>query len=313
MKIKHLFETPSNWAKMSKDPRASKLLAIAFKQDKSIPGDVRAKLGPRPKDEEIVIALGKLIDATFANTDYGDLSKDGKFDEWIGRQYMNGALEFEDIEGEAVDTLGGWKALSKRGLLKDKHQDFNKFDLPGIQNILRLPHYTELLRKVKDQEKLEAAKRDQKFITLIDNDKFNVVIPLNYGACYRLNNAEGVQATFCTGGSEGLRYFSTYSSNGPLIFVTDKENINDIKGKWQIHAPTGQFYDASQRNRYQSEREFRQRFPGLMEKIIDSMKDKKDEIETPFKLPDNRIIKWNVDNQITNIKNSFPSAFEGQR
>lgn len=312
MKIKHIFEAQSSWEKITKDPRASKLISIAYKQDHTIPYNIRAKLGPTPNDEEIVKAVGHLIDLALSNTRYGNIS-DGKFDDWIMRQYMNGSLEYEDISGEAGDALGAWKALSKRGMLDELHQDFNKFkDLSTIQKILRLEKYSNSLRKIQDQEALEQAKRDQKYITLIDDDRFYVAIPMNYGACYFFNNAEGVQASFCTGGSSGRDWFRRYADEGPIITVMDKTNINDIKGKWQLHAPTTQIVDASQRNRYGGQREFGELFPGLMFKIVDAMKQKEKDIHELSKIVPNNLRGYDVQAQIKKLRDIFPQAFTSE-
>lgn len=308
MKIKQIFENQANFDRMAKDPRTSKLLSITFKQDHTIPPRVLAKLGPKPTDEEIVKEFGHLVNQVLSNTTYGDVSQDGKFDEWITRQYMNGSFEFEDLSGQASDTLGAWKALSKRGLLDEKYQDFNKFTLGQLQQIVR--KYSNELQRIANQEKLEQAKRGAKGIILIDNDRFTVAIPVNYGACYVFNNAQGVQATFCTGGSSGLDWFKRYADEGPILMVIDKANLDDIKGKWQIHAPTNQIVDSTQRNRYSNPAaEFGELFPGLMNDITKAMKSKAQEIHDASKVVPNNSKGYDVDKAIQQLREKFPAAF----
>jgi hypothetical protein len=310
MKIIQLLESQQSWQKIKKDPRASKLISIAFRQDHTIPKNVLAKLGPKPSDDDIVEEFGRLVDSALSNTNYGDISKDGKFDDWIARQYMNGFLEYEDISGEAGDALGAWKALSIRGLLQPEHQDFNRFrDLSYIQKLVRLSAYSSLLQKIADAEKIEKAKRDAKSVTLIDNDRFYVAIPMNYGACYVFNNAEGYQASFCTGGSSGLNWFNRYADEGPIITVFDKTNIDDINGKWQIHAPTQQCVNARQTNRYNGPQQFGELFPGLMIDIAAAMKNKAEEIHKASKIVPNLPQGYDVGKSIDQLHSNLSKAF----
>lgn len=310
MKIEQLLESPQNFKKASEDPRISKLIGIAFKQDRTIPHNTLAALGPKPDDKSIVLALGDLIDQAFSSTDFGDISRDGKFDDYILRQYMNGELDYEDISGEAGDALGKWKALSKRGMLQPEHQDFNRFkNISRIQALMAGQPYREMLAQIADQEKLEKMKRDAKSVTLIDNDRYFVAIPMNYGACYMFNNAQGTQASFCTGGSSGAQWFLRYADEGPIITVFDKENMDDINGKWQIHAPTNQIVNARQTNRYNGDTQFGQLFPGLMVDIVKSMTSKAEEINQASKIIPGLRTGYDVDASTQQLKNRFPGAF----
>jgi hypothetical protein len=147
-------------AKVLKDPKQAKMLAIAFRHDHTIPKTLVARLGPKPTDEQIIEAWSKLIDDTLRRNDYGDLSADGKFDDWLTRLYINGQADYEDINGEGGDALGVWKALSKRGLLKPQDQDFNKFtSIKQLQRLANDRTYRDELRRIKDAEKIEKMKR----------------------------------------------------------------------------------------------------------------------------------------------------------
>jgi len=310
MKIQQLLESPQNFKKASEDPRISKLLGIAFMQDRTIPFNTLAKLGPKPDDKSIVLALGDLIDQAFSSTDFGDISKDGKFDDYILRQYMSGDLDYEDISGEAADALAKWKALSKRGMLQPEDQDFNRFkNIARIQAKMASMPYSGMLQQIGVQEKLEKMKRDAKSVTLIDNDRFFVAIPMNYGACYMFNNAQGTQASFCTGGSHGADWFKRYADEGPVITVFDKQNMDDINGKWQIHAPTKQIVNARQTNRYNGEEQFGQLFPGLMVDIVKAMTNKAEEINQTSKIVPGLRKGYDVDKDTQVLKNTFQRAF----
>jgi len=268
-----------------KDPKLAKMLAIAVKHDKTFPRNAIADMGPRPTVADYVEAWTRLVNETLANNKYGNLSKDGKFDNWVLRLYMNHVMDYEDLNGEGGDTLGAWKALSTRGLLQPKDQDFNKFPtLRGLQQAMQKPEYRDTLRRIKDEEELERHKRTRKEVVLIDNNRFYVIMPLNYGACYTFNNQTGHMSNFCTGGSSGLNWFNRYAPEGPIISIVDKKNLEDKNGKWQMHAPTNQLVNSTQDQRYGGgDREFATLFPGLMKEIVRAMLAKGAEITSASK------------------------------
>ncbi len=272
----------ANIAAKLKDPKTVKMLGIAMRHDGSLPRDKVAKLGTKPDDQALLQLWSEMLDSSLRTTDYGDLSADGKFDDWLTRLYINGVVDYEDINGEGGDALGAWKALSIRGKLKEPHQDFNKFkNLRQLQNIIQNRDYRDELRRIKDAETIEKHKREKKEITLIDNDRFLVTLPLNYGACYTFNNSEGYQASFCTGSSSGLRWFNNYAPDGPIISIVDKQNHDDVNGKWQMHGPTGQMNNGNQSLSYsRGDEKFAELFPGLMKEIIAAIQSKGEEIKS---------------------------------
>ena len=271
----------ANVAAKLKDPKMVKMLSIAMRHDGTLPKDRVAKLGPKPSDDEIVKLWSDLLDSSLSSTDYGNLSTDGKFDEWLTRMYVNGVADFEDINGEGGDALGAWKALSIRGKLAEKHQDFNKFkNLRQIQQIVQSRDYRDELRRIKDAEVIEKHKREKKETTLIDDERFLITLPYNYGACYNFNNSHGFNASFCTGSSSGQRWFERYSPEGPIISIFDKQNQDDENGKWQMHAPTGQMNNGNQSVSYSSgDKKFAELYPGLMKEIIAAVKSNAEEIK----------------------------------
>lgn len=271
----------ANIAAKLKDPKTVKMLGIAMRHDGTLPRDKVAKLGTKPDDQALLQLWSEMLDSSLRSTDYGDLSADGKFDDWLTRLYINGVVDYEDINGEGGDALGAWKALSIRGKLKEPHQDFNKFkNLRQLQNIVQSREYREELRRIKDAETIEKHKREKKETTLIDNERFLVTLPYNYGACYTFNNSEGYQASFCTGSSSGLRWFNNYAPDGPIISIVDKQNQDDVNGKWQMHAPTGQMNNGNQSLSYsRGDEKFAELFPGLMKEIIAAIQSKGEEIK----------------------------------
>ena len=303
----------ANVAAKLKDPKMVKMLSIAMRHDGTLPKDRVAKLGPKPSDDEIVKLWSDLLDSSLSSTDYGNLSTDGKFDEWLTRMYVNGVADFEDINGEGGDALGAWKALSIRGKLAEKHQDFNKFkNLRQIQQIVQSRDYRDELRRIKDAEVIEKHKREKKETTLIDDERFLITLPYNYGACYNFNNSHGFNASFCTGSSSGQRWFERYAPEGPIISIFDKQNQEDENGKWQMHAPTGQMNNGNQSVSYSSgDKKFAELYPGLMKEIIAAVKSKAEEIKTNSV----DIVRggYDVNAAIAEIKSKLPASYASEK
>ena len=284
MKIIQLL-AEANVAANIKDPKTIKMIGIAMRHDATLPKTAVASLGTKPTDEQIMKLWSDMLDKSLSTTDYGNISTDGKFDEWLTRLYMNGILDYEDINGEGGDALGAWKALSIRGKLKPEHQDFNKFkNLRQIQSIVQSRDYRNELDRIKDAEVIEKHKREKKEVTILDDERFLAVVPMNYGSCYTFNNSAGFKASFCTGSSQGLRWFERYSKDGPIISLVDKDNYEDVNGKWQIHAPTNQINNGNQSLSYnRGEEKFAELFPGLLKKLVAGLKAKGAEIKEESK------------------------------
>ena len=287
MRAIHFLTEANIGTNIMKDPKLAKMLAIAVRHDRTFPKNEIADMGPRPTVADYVQSWSKLVNQTLAKNQYGDLSKEGKFDNWLLKLYINHAIDYEDLNGEGGDALGAWQALSTRGLLKQPDQDFNKFpSLRKLQQAMEKDEYRNTLRRIKDAEALEKHKRNRKEIVLLDNDRFHVIMPLNYGACYTFNNQTGHMSNFCTGGSSGLNWFNNYAPDGPIISIVDKQNIDNKNGKWQLHAPTSQLVNSTQDQRYNrvgADGEFSKRFPGLMKEIVRAMLTKAGEVKAGSK------------------------------
>jgi hypothetical protein len=304
MKITDLL-LEANVAAKIKDPKVIKQISIAMRHDGTLPRAAVAKLGPKPTEHDTLSLWSAMLDKALSTTQYGDISADGKFDDWLTRLYINGILDYEDIDGEGGDALGAWKALSIRGRLKPEHQDFNKFrSLRQIQNIVQNREYRDELRKIQDAEVIEKHKRDRKEIVILDDDRFLAVVPMNYGSCYTFNNAHGFQASFCTGSSSGHTWFNRYADDGPLVSIFDKQNPDDVNGKWQMHAPTNQLNNGNQQTR--GDKEFAARFPGLMPKIVAGLQQHAKEIHDSS----DHIVKGGYDmaRAVDDIKKAFPAS-----
>lgn len=311
MKINNIITETNIAPQILKDPKLTKMLAIAMKHDNTLDINTIPMLGPKVDDTTIVNLWGKIVDESLSNTNYGNISTINKFEMWLLKLYINGVVTYEDINGEGGDTLGAWYSLSIRGLLQPADQDFNRFKSLGqLQRALQ--KYRNELSKIKDQALIEKHKRERKEIVLIDNDRFLVIIPLNYGSCYTFNNQLGVPANFCTGGSSGLTWFNSYADNGPLVSVLDKNNPNNVDGKWQFHAPSNQIVNAIQDRRYDykgNALKFKKLFPGLMEEIVKAIQANSADIHELSKPLLKNKQGYDVNSQIENIKSTFSDAF----
>ena len=297
--------------KIARDPQRSKQLSIAWKHDKHLPHDVVARLGPKPDDRALAKAWSDMLEKTLERTNYGDLSRDLKFADWLTKLYTSGTADWEDISGEGGDALGAWHALSTRGLLKTQDQDLNKFKtLTALYNrIVRQGNYTAELTRIKDAAQIAKMKKDARDVVLVDDGKYWAAIPMNYGACYVFNNS-GHISNFCTGGSSGANWFKNYAPGGPIVTVVDKANINDENGKWQFHANTNQLVNSVQDRRFDldwNDEQFATRFPGLMRKIVQSMAAHVDEIQAMSKETLGK--PYDVTKAISDIKSKFPKSY----
>lgn len=314
MKIDHIIgaealEEANIVDKIMKEPGRAKQLGIAWRHDDTLPPNEVAKLGPKPDDKTIAQEWSSMLERTLERTNYGDLSRDFKFAEWLTKLFTTGAADWEDISGEGGDALGAWHALSQRGLLDQKHQDLNKFrTLKQLQvAVVNNSKYQSELQRIKNAAEIAKMKKDKKDIVLIDDDKYWVAIPLNYGACYVFNNT-GHISTFCTGGSSGMQWFRNYAPNGPMVMIVDKANIDKEDGKWQMHAATNQLVNSVQKHRNDQGEYFGQLFPGLMRKIIAAMMLHADQIKQESKEVSSNGSGYNVTADIAMIKNKFPKA-----
>mgnify|MGYP006267372559 CR=1 FL=1 len=309
MRLMQIFE--ANVAAKIKDPKVIKQIAIAMRHDGSLPRAAVAKMGVKPTEQDTLALWSTLLDKSLSNTRYGNVSADGKFDDWLTRLYINGLIDFEDLNGEGGDALGAWKALSVRGRLSEKDQDFNRFkSLRQLQQIINKPEYRNELRKIQDQETIEKHKREKKEVTVLDTDRWLVVVPFNYGSCYTFNNAHGFQASFCTGSSSGLTWFNRYAPEGPIVSIFDKEHPDDVNGKWQMHAPTDQLNNGDQSiSRSRGDAKFAELFPGVLKEIVKALKAHAAEIKQASIGVANEKDGYDMDKAIKEIEQKFPQAY----
>ena len=326
MKLSQVIAEANAAVKVLRDPKRVEKLALAFRHDHSVPHNAVAKLGSKPTDEDIVKLWSSLLDQSLdlsrKSPTKPNLSADGRFDDWLTKLYINGAVDFEDISGEGGDALWKWLTLSRGRVLKPQDQDFNRFEsIQQLSNRMSSGYYRGALERLKNQAEIQKLKKFAKMITVYKDDRFTCIIPLNYGATAVFNNAEGFQANFCTGGSSGITWFRRYAPDGIIVCVLDAKNVDTKNGKWQFHAPTRQIVNAQQDDRGDvsgNDQRFAELFPGLMKKIIAGIEAKADEItqasdtvdngftderDRPSKLVDGG---YNIPREIQRIERTFP-------
>jgi len=302
MKLQSVLAETAFRDKLLKDPRMAKQLAIAWRHDHTTPRDVRAVLGPNPEPSAIAARWATMLDQELVNTLGDQYGRDPKFADWLTDLYITGRADWEDISGEGVDALEDWQYLSQAGHLDVQYRDLNKIkNIHKLQTIIQ--QYRQQIAAHRNRKEVDKIKQDAKELVLIDNDRYKVSVPLNYGAC-RTFNMTGHQSTFCTGSSSGPTWYRNYSPQGPLVMVVDKANQFDVDGKWQFHAPTNQIVNSMQQNRSSlvsnSER-FGRLFPGLMDQIVAAMNKNQSSLENVW---------HNMNSQISEIKRKFALAFK---
>lgn len=282
-----------------------KRIEIAFDHDKRLPTDILYRLPEKLSTEEINKIVSSKIDEYIRNAELPT-----EYIPWILGQYINGFADLEDIGGEIVDSLANFNRLKIRGIIKSERQrnisNYKNWDI--LNRVLK--SYRSELEKIKKEREFEKQKRTAKQIILINDDRFLVQIPMNFGSCWIFNNINGVQAKFCTGSSNGPVYFEQYNRNGPLIQILDKKNPNDDSGKWQLHIPTRQLYDAPQ---HRGSEAFAAKFPGLLKKIAKQLKKHEGEIMAAAQTDPQwaKYVKnWDLDAQIRLLPIHFPSAWD---
>jgi hypothetical protein len=307
MKITQIILEANVFRKLEKDPLKMKMLSIAMKHDGTLPIATMGRLGPRPSVEEYAKAWSEMLDDALANAPTGNYSRDGKFDDWLTKLYIDQDFDWEDLSGQAIDALATWKALSNRNVLKPEDKDFNKFrSLRILQQVVRRPEYQDEVKRWKEAAQIEKMKASREDTVLIDNDRFFVAVPYNYGACYYVGHiGGGMIPTWCTSSSSGAHWAKRYIDQGLMFNVLDKKNMNDKEGKYQVHAVTSQIKNGDQSEN--SDELFSKNFPGLMKKIVASIKSHASEIEEKSKKETGK--PYDINKEIELIKQKFPLSW----
>lgn len=289
------FLTEADTLNTIKRQNLGRRIAIAFDHDRRLPEEWIYRLHERFTTDQKIEMVAKKIDEFVENADLPT-----EYIPWILSQYINGWADLEDIGGEIVDMLAGYHQLKIRNILSsEKYRNINNFNWGTLRSLLS--KYRTELQKIRNQQQMEKMKRTAQQIVLLDNDRFLIQIPVNFGSCYVFNNLSGVQGRFCTGSSSGPEYFARYSKDGPLIQVYDKNNSDDVDGKWQIHAATNQIKDAQQSSRG-NEIRFARLFPGLLKVIGHNMMQRSKEIEDANP-------NWNAKRAVNDLARTFPTAW----
>ena len=315
-------------AAQQKDP--NKMLALQIWSDPTIPLKKIGALGRfNPNNPDDTAKLAKLwydtLQENFSSTDALNVTRQAEYKSvvnWLTERYIRGDRNFEDATSQTADLLALWLRLKYQPNIsemigKPYPTDINSFfSVDTLKKFMDQSKLQPIIQKFKNQAAIERAKRTSREIILIDDDRFKVSIPLNYGACYLFNNELGARANYCTGSSSGLSWFSTYSNQGILINVLDKARLNNKNGKWQIHGPSNQLKNAAQDYRIASDENefgdnaallytpddyFSKAYPGLLQRIAAAMLNKADAIKNAT--------KHSVESEIEVLRSKFPKSW----
>lgn len=292
MMLNHLFEDVFT-DRLKNEPKLVKMLSIAMKHDDTLPSAVFGALGVNPSPERTIEIWAKLL-AKMNNFDGRPLSADGKFYGWVTKIYAAGSVNWENLYSRARDHIDSYYLLQRRNLLKPAHMDLNAFGSYG-EFETAMTGYRGVLKKIKEEERIKNLTKDAKSITILDNDKYVVVVPLNYGASCKFARSEGEFANWCTGTTSSDHYFGHYSRQGPLVIFYAKD---DPRAKYQLHAPSDQFKDI--KDEEINRKAFAQKYPDAMNDIVNGLMQHVAELGQHWK---------GMDQQISLFKSKFASAF----
>lgn len=295
------------------DKQKLKQLGIAWRHDSTLDLALVAKAGPKLADEDIAKLWSAMLDQKINALGEPEMITDQKYKDWLTKLYVTGVHHSDTIFSH-LGSLESWHLLSVRNLLKPEHTDLNRFRSEDIlaKVIAHTPEYVRQLDQIRKEREMEKLKRDVKEIVLIDDNRFKIAIPLNYAACYRFNYT-GHNSRFCTGASDGRSYFANYSDRGPIVTVVDKKNMNKADGKWQIHAATSQFANSTQQiSGASADRQFAQRYPGLMKQILAAMQAHADEIKAASMLLTGDDVGYDMPKVIKSFAKQFPNSYRSE-
>lgn len=333
--------------KLLADPKRTKMMAIAISHDWSFPKHELAKLGDRAEQKHIVELWGRLIDNALANNPYGDLSREGTFDDWLTNMYINGAVDYEEIVGESGDAMGFWKRLGtmvqrtpdrpdpqnpmrtvfgnaildKNGntipVLLPAHRNLNSFKTLGaLRDAMRSETYSKEFEKLQNAAKLERMASQADLLEIMNDNGIHVRVMFNYAATFTFARGTGVFAEYCTGfpNDSGQRYARSYLSDGMIVGIlnTAAEDPRDINSKFQMLAYSGQLRNAKQdpSGRHPSDELFASLYPGLMKKIVAAIQQHGTEIHERSKVC--YAGGYDIDHEIGLIRQNFPLSYASE-
>ncbi len=205
-----------------------------------------------------------------ADIDDGNIEKVGSYTQWIIKQFLG--LQQKADEAFPYGTPE-WKEEIERlksVFLEDLYkvtEDLAKFDRfkgrieADKRDINQIKDADELYDLTKDfsmeeevvtksEEKERRKREDVEY--MYDGDKWEVVAPLTKEVSCDMAGAPLTR--WCTA-SSGWNYYDTYSKQGPLYIIRDKNDIiqsgrgeGEPRPKYQFHFPSNQFMDQEDRS-----------------------------------------------------------------
>lgn len=264
MRLFELFYTEAAGDKIVNDPKLSKMIAIHWRDDPTIPLNMKARAGARADDKTITQVFVSMLDQLEARGSQGvQFSRNGQYHDWLAKVYASGGTDWEDIDSRAPKALYGYTILQRRKLLDKNHSDLNRYGSVYALERYIDTHYRETLDKVVKDEKFNDLVKNAESVKIADTEDYLILIPLNRGAACKY----GKGTRWCTSSTDSDNYYNRYSSQGPLVIILSKKHPED---KYQLHAESYQFLDASD-SRFDAD-EFKQKYPNAYNDIVAGMK-----------------------------------------
>ncbi len=271
----------------------------------------------RMNDQQLVEwFLGELDNIEQRGYDGVTYSTDGKDNEWIVQKYIKGAHDWEDITGKLNQQLYNFYLLKRYNKLEPKHQNLPQFN--GIKDLGRymVQYYSNELKNLEDEVRLEMLKKKARSIKLVDNDDYRVYITLNRAA----NQLLGKGSTWCTTNSGTDNHWRHYSDQA-MLFQLIPKNAEHVKldkagrqisgnEKYQFGADAGMSFMDIADHKYPAQI-VSQRFPYLGSDIISALNDKKKELndyiaelnkDPAMQDPSVKVPPYRIENEIQKLK-----------
>ena len=276
----------------------------------------KAKELAKATDENLVIWFLAQLDRMEKEGYEGIVySRDGVNNLWIAQRYAAYNDTWEDITGKLQPAMSDFYLLKNRNMLEPKHAELNSYR--GVRDLgaYMTTHYGNQLEELRRVAKANAQNKNKKAIKLIDNEDYQVFIPLNRTAACVL----GGGSRWCTAMSHTDAHYHSYS-NQAMLYVLLPKNAKVTKVQ-----KDGKVFDSAEKfqfgpDSYMSfkditdaqvnKREMVSRFPYLYTDIATQLAAKKGEIENlldtleddpKLQSKDLKIKKYNVDDEIQKL------------
>lgn len=293
-------------------------IADHIRFDRTVPVNIRRDR--KKTDLDLATWFVEELDRIDAQGVNGIISvRDGKNHMWLAKCYANGNDLWEDITGLYPETIRDFMLLRNRNMLDPNHREITAYN--GVKNLGRylLTHYNTVLEKIRKDAALNALMKDKRSVMVVDTPDYKIWLLQNRGAAC----AFGKGAKFCTASSTTAGPWNDYSSRGAIFGMVPTEQRNysgkdafgeiqkDLPEKFQFDGPTRQFKNPLDLT--VDPNEIKDRFPYLLNDLIDGLHANRAAIEHPKDEPGVEKRIYNVDEEIAKLKQGLANYWTDQK